>query len=176
MLKILIRYLKEKNMFHVFKAYIDNEVLTSIYKNKIIMYHNLLSSIGSTISNIYDNKLKNENLNFFYNLSNQLEFHSLIFEKCKPAIDEFISNKTYKVNFYNNLLDEKKIFLIKYGLNNDYNNISSAYFNYLMDYGISPFNVFSIAFQWDLSKEGYKFWHNIDMEYRIFLWDFLNKK
>lgn len=176
-IKVLTRYLKEKEMFHIFRKYIDDEVMTSIDKNKCYAYGYLLSRLGNIISDIYGNKLKNENLKFFHNFSNQSEFHSLLLEKCKDIMNEFMSDKNYKHLFSYNLLLQRRKILMLYGFKGDYiypnDDIIIAYYNYMTNKGISPFNYISAAFDWYSSNEKYSFWYKIDVEYRIFLWNFI---
>lgn len=173
--KVLTRYLKEKEMFHIFKKYIDDDVIASLDKDKCYVYGYLLSRLGNIISDIHGSELKNENLNFFHNLSNQSEFHSLLLEKCKDIMNEFMSDKNYKNLFSYNLLLQRRKILMLYGFKDNYiypnDDIIIAYYSYMTDNGISPFNLISAAFDWEYSNEKYSFWHKISMEYRVFLWN-----
>lgn len=171
--KIIIRFLKEKNMFCKIKPYLTEETFKITEQNKI--YDNVLFSLGMNMFLIPEKKLSFEFMRFFENDDNNKEFNSLLTVFCKKEIKNFILKEEYKNILFDNL------YMKNFESNLD-NKISSSDYNKLFDNAIdkminnnlSPLSFIPYTFNW--GKGDIFFWLEINRQFEKYIWDFLNKQ
>lgn len=176
-LKLLIRYLKEKKIFNEVKKYFNSNILSTMSNEMRYRHINLLAIIGNEIKQ--KNYLPDEILYFFWNTKNNKEFNIILLNACQNKIKElfFKQEFPFRKEFFTNLFINNKewlsdIITIQDILSNTYDeeNIFSSYINHILNEKLSPFNFFYIAFNWD---DNYLTWLSADITFRKKLWQFL---
>lgn len=171
--KIFIRYLKEKNMYHLAKPYISDEILSIGKENQVL--DRILDWIGINIFFTSKERLPSNLINFFCNDYNNKEFNSLLTVFCKNEIKKFITREDHK-----NILLEG-LYMKNFQRNMD-NGISSSNHNKLLEIAInemidahkSPFLLILNSFRFQYNDV--LFWLNKSKEYEKFIWHYLNKQ
>lgn len=177
--KIFIRFLKEKNMFHIFKKTIGNNYFMDL--DNFIKIHNCnLTSLAlfSYLKNdynkiIYDFLFKRENINEFTNI---VSFYT------KKFINKFLEEEKIKRKFAINLYElnyinkDIKIKSFKFSKHGD--KLINIYIDELLENKyILANNLFFSAFGWEDTPQGYDYWANINLKYKIFMTkNLLNKE
>ena len=169
--KIFIRFLKEKNMFHIFKKTISNNYFSDL--NTIIKAHNcsftslaLFSYLKNDYNKIFYNFLfKKENINEFTNI---VSFYT------KKFVNKFLEEEKIKRKFVINLYElnyiDKDIKIKSFKSSKHGDKLINIYIDELLENKyILANNFFFSAFSWEDTPQGYSYWANINLKYRNFM-------
>lgn len=177
--KIFIRFLKEKNMFHIFKKTISNNYFIDL--DTIIKMHNcsltslaLYSYLNNDYSKIFYNFIfKRENINEFTNI---VSFYT------KKFINKFLEEEKIKRKFVINLYElnyiDKDIKIKSFKSSKHGDKLINLYIDELLENKyILANDFFFSAFSWEDTPQGYSYWANINLKYKIFMTkNLLNKE
>lgn len=177
--KIFIRFLKEKNMFHIFKKTISNTYFMDL--DNFIKIHNCsLTSLAlfSYLNNDY-NKIF---YNFLFKRENINEFTNIVSFYTKKFINEFLEEEKIKRKFVINLYElnyiDKDIKIKSFKSSKHGDKLINLYIDELLENKyILANNFFFSAFSWEDTPQGYSYWANINLKYKIFMTkNLLNKE
>lgn len=142
LIKILIRFLKEKGLFEFIYANI------SLHDLNRLNHNNTLKKLAKLInSSSHENKLISNKLIYYNNRFNQI----LI-----------LATKKYTYQFLtdNNILDK---FIIN--LKNYRYLTFDEYIKWCMTNNINCCNIINCAFDWEDTQEGHRFWSNLNYKF-----------
>lgn len=179
--KIFIRFLKEKNMFHIFKKTISNDYFMNL--DTIIKVNNC--SLTSLALFSYLN-LNNDYYKIFYNSlfkrESISEFTNIVSFYTKKFINKFLEEEKIKRKFVINLYElnyiNKDIKIKSFKSSKHGDKLINLYIDELLeDNYILANNFFFSAFSWDDTPQGYSYWANINLKYKNYMsQNLLNKQ
>lgn len=177
--KIFIRFLKEKNMFHIFKKTIRNNYFSDLetfikVNNCSLTSLGLFSYLNNDYYKIFYNFLfKRENINEFTNIASfyTKKFINKFLEEEKIK-RKFVIN-LYKLNYINKDIKIKSFKSSKHG-----DKLINIYIDELLENKyILVGNFFFSAFSWQDTPQGYGYWADINMKYKNYMsQNLLNKQ
>lgn len=177
--KIFIRFLKEKNMFHIFKKTISNNYFMNL--DTIIKVNNCsLTSLAlfSYLNNDY-NKIF---YNFLFKKENISEFTNIVSFYTKKFINKFLEEEKIKRKFVINLYElnyiDKDIKIKSFKSSKHGDKLINLYIDELLENKyILASNFFFSAFSWEDTPQGYSYWANINLKYKNYMsQNLLNKQ
>lgn len=179
--KIFIRFLKEKNMFHIFKKTISNDYFMNL--DTIIKVNNC--SLTSLALFSYLN-LNNDYYKIFYNSlfkrESISEFTNIVSFYTKKFINKFLEEEKIKRKFVINLYElnyiNKDIKIKSFKSSKHGDKLINLYIDELLeDNYILANNFFFSAFSWGDTPQGYNYWANINLKYKNYMsQNLLNKQ
>lgn len=175
LLKLYVRFLKEKNMFHIFKPYIGNKSFINVKAIFERTYSNLLTCMYQSILHSYltENLNTNKMYSFIYNEKNSKEFNEILLIATSKIIIEFLNEMNLVNKFIYNYNKQDKRHIIFSKDNNKYSTdktLNKHFFSLEIDCS-TPFSFFSAAFRWSETDEGDMYWRNISEHFRKYLWN-----
>lgn len=179
--KIFIRFLKEKNMFHIFKKTISNNYFMNL--DTIIKVNNCsltLLALFSYLNN--DNDYYKIFYNFFIQKGNTNEFTNIVNLYTKKFINKFLEEEKIKRKFVINLYElnyiNKDIKIKSFKSSKHGDKLINLYIDELLENNyILANNFFFSAFSWENTPQGYSYWANINVKYKNYMsQNLLNKQ
>lgn len=173
--KIFIRFLKEKNIFYVFKKQINNTYfmnLDSIINIHICNLHSL-----ALFNTNYENKL----YNFLSSKKNVDEFTNIVSFYTKKYVYKFLEEEKIKHKFAINLYKlnyiNKDIGIKSFKASKHEDKLINIYIDEcLKGNNVLASNFFFSAFSWGDTAQGYGYWSDLNIKYKKFmLHNLLNK-
>lgn len=176
--KIFIRFLKEKNMFHIFKKTIDNHYFMDLetfikVNNCSLTSLGLFSYLNNDYYKIFYNFLfKRENINEFTNIAS---FYT------KKFINKFLEEEKIKRKFVINLYElnyiNKDIKIKSFKSSKHGDKLINLYIDELLENKyILANNFFFSAFSWQDTPQGYSYWANMNLKYKNYMSQILLNK
>ncbi len=163
--RLLIRFLKEKNIYHLFNSLIkESEVRKAISEGSVKLSSTLF--IKNLVTTIFYNKnsITNKELGIY----NYFIDSVLTYGLCCDFI-KFMS--TYCIKYTLKFINEKNILsYLNYNIANfnTYKNLKE-YMYYFIKNNFNIFDFFNYAFSWTSSKEGYYFWSDVENDYYAYM-------
>lgn len=177
--KIFIRFLKEKNMFHIFKKTISNDYFMNL--DTIIKVNNCgLASL--TLFSYLNNDYNKIFYNFLFKKKNISEFTNIVSFYTKKFINKFLEEEKIKRKFVINLYElnyiNKDIKIKSFKSSKHGDKLINLYIDELLENNyILANNFFFSAFSWENTKQGYLYWSNMNLKYQNFMsQNLLNKQ
>lgn len=179
--KIFIRFLKEKNMFHVFKKTISNDYFMEL--DNFIKIHNCSLTSLALFSHLnLNNDYYKILYNFFFKRENINEFTDIVSFYTKKFINKFLEEEKIKRKFVINLYElnyiDKDIKIKSFKSSKHGNKLINLYIDELLENKyILVGNFFFSAFSWQDTPQGYSYWADINLKYKNYMsQNLLNKQ
>lgn len=172
--KLYFRFLKEENVFYIFKPYINYKVISNIKNEFDNTHYNLLICLYESIQNTHLNEILNdeEMHDFIYNDKNLRNFNEIMLIATSKLIINFLNERNLTNKFIDNYKKQYTRNIIYSKSNNKYSNeetINKHFLSLEVDFS-TPFSFFSTTFRWSATDEGDGYWRNINEHFRIYLW------
>lgn len=179
--KIFIMFLKEKNMFHVFKKTISNDYFMDL--DNFIKIHNCSFTSLALLSNLnLNNDYYKILYNFLFKRENINEFTNIVSFYTKKFINKFLEEEKIKRKFVINLYElnyiNKDIKIKSFKSSKHGDKLINLYIDELLEnkYILANNFLFS-AFSWGDTPQGYSYWANMNLKYKNYMsQNLLNKQ
>lgn len=177
--KIFIRFLKEKNMFHIFKKTIGNHYFMDL---ETIIKTNNCSLTSLAVHGYLNNDYNKIFYNFLFKRENINEFTNIVSFYTKKFINKFLEEEKIKRKFVINLYElnyiNKDIKIKSFKSNKHGDKLINLYIDELLENKyILANNFFFSAFSWEDTPQGYSYWADINTKYKKFMsQNLLNKQ
>lgn len=174
--KLYFRFLKEENIFYIFKPYVNYKVISNVKNVFDHTQHNLLTCLYKSIQDIHSNEILNdeEMYDFIYNDTNLRNFNEIMLITTSKLIINFLNERNLTNKFIDNYKKQNKdtCNIIYSKSNNKYSNEETInkHFLSLESDVCTPLSFFSTAFRWSATDEGDGYWRNINEHFRRYLW------
>lgn len=173
--KLYFRFLKEENVFHLFKPYVNYEAISNIKNVFNRTQRNLLTCLYKSIQDTHSNKILNDEeiYNFINNEKNLRNFNEIMLIATSKLIINFLNERNLTNKFIDNYKKQDTSNIIYSKSNKKYSNeetINKHFLSLEVDFS-TPFSFFSTAFRWSATDEGDGYWRNINEQFRIYLWN-----
>lgn len=179
--KIFIRFLKEKNMFHVFKKTISNDYFMEL--DNFIKIHNCSLTSLALFSHLnLNNDYYKILYNFLFKRENINEFTNIASFYTKKFINKFLEEEKIKRKFVINLYElnyiNKDIKIKSFKSSKHGDKLINLYIDELLENkNILANNFFFSAFSWGDTPQGYNYWADINLKYKNYMsQNLLNKQ
>ena len=179
--KIFIRFLKEKNMFHVFKKTISNDYFMEL--DNFIKIHNCSLTSLALFSHLnLNNDYYKILYNFLFKRENINEFTDIVSFYTKKFINKFLEEEKIKRKFVINLYElnyiDKDIKIKSFKSSKHGDKLINLYIDELLENKyILVGNFFFSAFSWGDTPQGYSYWADINLKYKNYMsQNLLNKQ
>lgn len=177
--KLYFRFLKEENVFYLFKPYVNYKVISNVKPIFEKTYNSLLTCLYKSMQDIYPNKILNGNeiYNFVYNEKNLRNFNEIMLITTSKIIINFLNERNLTNKFIDNYKKQDTRNIIYSKSNKKYSNeetINKHFLSLEVDFS-TPFSFFSAAFRWAETNEGDGYWRNINEHFKIYLWNKLTE-
>ena len=172
--RLYFRFLKEENVFYLFKPYINYKVINNVKSVFENTYANLLTCLHKSMLNIHSNEILNceEIYNFIHDEKNSRNFNEIMLIATSNLIIKFLNERNLTNKFIDNYKKQDTRNIIYSKSNKKYSNeevINKYFLSLEIDYS-TPFSFFSAAFRWSETNEGDGYWRNVNEHFRIYLW------
>ena len=177
--KIFIRFLKEKNMFYIFKKTIRNNYFSDL---ETIIKVNNCSLTSLAVYSYLNNDYNKTFYNFLFKRENINEFTNIVSFYTKKFINKFLGEEKIKHKFVINLYElnyiNKGIKIKSFKSSKHGDKLINLYIDELLENKyILANNFFFSAFSWEDTPQGYSYWADINLKYKNFMsQNLLNKQ
>lgn len=176
--RVLIRFLKEKHMFHLYRKCIGNDYFEIIDST----YYHYTSSILTLFAFRNKNNTSDQitlNTNIFWSYINVNEFNRILTLMFKEDFIKFMEENSLINVFASNLLNSKNFSMLNLDFGNKINlkkqeskyKIINIYLDAFIDNGYCILEILYKAFSWAQTKEGYPYWADANSLYLNFIWN-----
>ena len=149
--KLYFRFLKEENVFHLFKSYINYEAISNIKNVFNRTQRNLLTCLYKSIQDTHSNEILNDEeiYNFINNEKNLRDFNEIMLIATSKLIINFLNERNLTNKFIDNYKKQDTRNIIYPKNNKKYSNEETInkYFLSLEVDVFTPFSFFSAALQ-----------------------------